>query len=319
MFPCFAIKIIKSTEAVRHELLPNTPGPHHTLQMCLRAPTQVGSVTQTPIQFMPHEHILPLGHQTQAQINKASDSWSRSFCLTANYGLNGGLQRPCAGSLHVQTRTLLSSNSFTGLYARLCSPLVAMLNKDEFWVKGEQNSQSRHGTCRQARRRLNTGGGAGAAPRPFSRALPQAQCAVLGSVAAIVTSNSEFIYRLQHAAPSRNGPGELPGDGKRIKRLGTNLESQWRENKELYFPLGSILVIKQRLLSYEALMDSLAKWNVNIEAWEGVKINANCLTFHIFFPILPICPNYLPFSWAPWHALSLSLSRAPSVNCDGGH
>lgn len=74
MFSRFAIKIIKLTEAALRKLLPNTPGPHDTLQMCLRAPTQVGSVTQTPIQFMPHEHILPLEHRTQTHINTALDS-----------------------------------------------------------------------------------------------------------------------------------------------------------------------------------------------------------------------------------------------------
>lgn len=74
MFPGFAITIIKSTGAALGAVLPNTPDPHDTLQMCLRAPTQVGTVTQTPIHFVPHEHILPLGHQTKTQINKASDS-----------------------------------------------------------------------------------------------------------------------------------------------------------------------------------------------------------------------------------------------------
>lgn len=100
MFSCLAIKIIKSTEAALRKLLPNTRGPHRTLQMCLRAPTQVTSVAQTPIQFTPHEHILPLGHRTQTYINTASDSWSCVLVLKANYSLNGGLQRPPAGSLY---------------------------------------------------------------------------------------------------------------------------------------------------------------------------------------------------------------------------
>lgn len=153
MFSHFAIKIIKSTAAVLCKLLPNTPGPHDTLQMCLRTPTQVGSVTQTPIQFMPPEHILPLGHQTQTHINTASDSWSCILVLTANYSLNGGLQRPCAGSLYVMGKRKKKPfwvHAFKFIYAFVQRVLVSMLNKDDLRVKGEQVWQSKPKTLKHA-------------------------------------------------------------------------------------------------------------------------------------------------------------------------
>lgn len=68
-----------------------------------------------------------------------------------------------------------------------------------------------------------------------------------------LTVNSFTGYSMQ--LPAETGRG---GAGKGIKRLVWKV-SGCGENQEIHFPLGSILVIKQRLLSYEALMNSLAK------------------------------------------------------------
>lgn len=326
MFSCFAIKIIKSTEAVLRKLLPNTPGPHDTLQMCLHAPTQVGSVTQTPIQFMPHEHILPLGHQAQTHINTAPDSWSCILVLTANYSLNRGMHRPCAGSLHVmgkRQKKPFRVHAFKFIYACVCPAS----RRSACWIKmiseSKVNKSDKVSPRREGMKML-----ACAAPRALSWAFLQARCTVLVNVAAFVASNSEFIYRLRRSSQKKQARGVVGWRKKKEGGAGRGIKWIWKfsacgENKEIHFPLRSILVITQRLLSYGALMNSLAKWNVNIEAWVGVKINANCLTFHNFLPISSICPNYVYFSRTHRHALSpslsVALSGALSVNSDGGH
>lgn len=85
-------------------------------------------------------------------------------------------------------------------------------------------------------------------------------------MAAFVPSKSEFVYRLQHRLPAETGQGSCQVTGTETGRCreGGPKVRVWKvsgcgEDLEIHFPLGSILVIKQRLLSYEALMNSLAK------------------------------------------------------------
>lgn len=66
--------------------------------------------------------------------------------------------------------------------------------------------------------------------------------------------------------PAETGQGSCQVTGKETGRCreGDQKVRVWKvsgcgEDLEVQFPLGSILVIKERLLSYEALMNSLAK------------------------------------------------------------
>lgn len=66
--------------------------------------------------------------------------------------------------------------------------------------------------------------------------------------------------------PAETGQGSRRVTGKEAgrRREGDQKVRVWKvsgrgEDREIRLPLGSILVIKQRLLSYEALMNSLAK------------------------------------------------------------
>lgn len=79
-----------------------------------------------------------------------------------------------------------------------------------------------------------------------------------------LTVNSFAGYSRQ--LPAETGQGSCQVTEKETGRCreGDQKVKVWKvsgcgENIEIHFPLGSILVIKQRLLSYEALMNSLAK------------------------------------------------------------
>lgn len=133
-----------------------------------------------------------------------------------------------------------------------------------------------------------------ATPDSLSQAFLEECCAVLCERSTFFRLKQWIHLQVtERSSPQKQGScwrkKKEGGAGRGIKRLGMNLEIQCG-NKEIHSHLRSILVIMQRLLSYEALMNSLAKWNVNIKAWVGVKINATVLLSTTFSPSCPFAP-----------------------------